>query len=391
MDYILCGIKNLFKGAIISKSINSDKASGTMKLHLLFIGNKFIYNTSLREYVIRKVEQKTDYISSITFFKEGENELFLYLEEQLNRSSKIIIVTTKQNFSTIGKLICTVTSDNQILNDNMLIPQKCSVFEKGSYLLEHQDAIANVLHIDEMQNMPEILLQNQNSKATVHIFEEDKESAVAMLTPIAQTYDVKIDIVNIIEGWLRVDIVSKKYGDISKFINSAKKLLPSKLIPASSIVQYIIERLSEKSKKLTFAESCSGGLLSYYFTKNNGASKILDGSLVTYSNSLKENWLAVDHEALEEFGAVSSEVVQQMSEGALNVSYADYALSISGIAGDTGGTKLKPVGTVYIGVRSKTLHREVHLSLKGDRNYVQYQSVLFAIKMLMLIDKEIFF
>ncbi len=362
-----------------------------MKLHLLFIGNKFIYNTSLKEYVIRQIEQKTDFIDSITFFKEGDNSLFLYLEQELNASSKIIIVTTKQNFSTIGKLICTVTSDNQILKENMLIPQKCSVFENGSYLLEYKSSVTNVIHIDEMQKLPEILLQNQESKATVHIFEEDKESAVAMLTPIAQTYDVTIDVVNIIEGWLRVDIVSKKYGDISKFIKSAKKLLSSKLITASNIVHYIIERLSEKQKKLTFAESCSGGLLSYYFTKNNGASKILEGSLVTYSNSLKENWLAVDHDALEEFGAVSSEVVKQMSEGALNVSYADYALSISGIAGDTGGTKQKPVGTVHIGVRSKELHREICLNLKGDRNYVQYQSVLFAVKMLLLIDKEMFF
>jgi nicotinamide-nucleotide amidase len=80
-----------------------------------------------------------------------------------------------------------------------------------------------------------------------------------------------------------------------------------------------------------------------------------------------------------------------MSDGALNVSGADYAISISGIAGDSGGTPQKPVGTVYIGVRSKTEHRQEHLSLHGDRNYIQHQSVLFAIKMLLLIDKEIFF
>ena len=154
---------------------------------------------------------------------------------------------------------------------------------------------------------------------------------------------------------------------------------------------YIIERLSAANKRVSFAESCTGGLLSYYFTKNNGASTILDGALVTYSNSLKENWLAVSHEVITKEGAVSAEVVQEMSEGALNVSDADYALSISGIAGDGGGTELKPVGTVFIGVRSKTQHKEVHLHLQGDRNYVQHQSALHAIKMLILIDKEMFF
>jgi nicotinamide-nucleotide amidase len=362
-----------------------------MKLHLLFIGNKFIYNTSLKEYIIRTVEKQTDYINSITYFKESDNSLFLYLEKELNSSHKLIIITTKQNFSTIGKLISTVTSDNQILKDNMLIPSNSSLFEEGSYLLEYKDSIINVLYTDEMQKLPEVLLQNQDSSATIHIFEEDKESAVAILSPIAQTFDVKIDIVNLIDGWLRVDILSKKYGNISEFINSAKKLLPSKLIAASNIVQYIIEILSNNQKKITFAESCTGGLLSYYFTKENGASKILDGSLVTYSNDLKENWLAVEQKVLEEFGAVSREVVSQMSEGASNVSNADYAISISGIAGDTGGTPLKPVGTVYIGVRSKTAHLEKHLHFNGDRNYVQHQSAMMAIKMLLLIDKDTFF
>lgn len=362
-----------------------------MKLNLLFIGNKFIYNASLREYVIRQIEQKAGYLNGITFFKESDNSLFLYLENEFNSSDKLIIVTTKQNFTTIGKLISTITGDNQILKENMLIPSRSSIFEAGSYLLEYNESITNVLHIDEMQKLPEILMNALSSNATIHIFDEDKESALALLGSIAQTYDVSLDVVNIVEGWLRVDVASKKYGNISKFINSAKHLLPNKLIAASNIALYIIETLSKSQKKISFAESCTGGLLSYYFTKENGASKILDGALVTYSNDLKENWLAVEHKILEEFGAVSNEVVALMSEGAMNVSHADYSISISGIAGDSGGTDYKPVGTVYVGVRSKAQHREVRLNLKGDRNYIQHQSVLFAIKMLLLIDKELFF
>lgn len=362
-----------------------------MKLNLLFIGNKFIYNTSLKEYVIRKIEQKVGFITGITFFKESDNSLFLYLEKEFASSNKLIIITTKQNFSTIGKLISTITGDNQILKENMLIPSHSSIFEEGSYLLEYKESITNVIRIDEMQELPEILISTHHSSATIHVFDEEKDSALAVLNPIAQTFDVDIDITNIIDGWLRVDIVSKKYGNISKFINSAKHLLPNKLISASNITHYIIETLAKNDKKITFAESCSGGLLTYYFTKENGASKVLEGSLVTYSNDLKENWLAVNHKELDEYGAVSSQVVAQMSEGALNVSNADYSMAISGIAGEGGGTEFKPVGTVYVGVRTKTYHKEVHLNLQGDRNYIQHQSVLFAIKMLLLIDKDIFF
>ncbi len=362
-----------------------------MKLHLLFIGNKFIYNKSLKEYIIRKIEQKTDYINSITYFKENDNSLFLYLEEELNSCDKLIIVTTKQNFSTVGKLISTVTSDNQVLQENMLIPSNSLVYEEGSYLLEYKESITNVLYMDEMQELPEILLDNSESKAVIHLFNEDRESALVLLSPIAQTNDIDINILTLVDGWLQVDIRSKKYGNLSKFINSAKQLFSYKLIATSNIITYIIERLFKNQKKITFAESCTGGLLSYYFTKENGASKVLDGSLVTYSNDLKENWLAVDHKVIAENGAVSSSVVEEMTEGALNVSSADYSLSVSGIAGDSGGTELKPVGTVYIGVRSKDVHKEVHLNLNGDRNYIQHQSALYAIKMLINIDKEMFF
>jgi len=362
-----------------------------MKLHIIFIGNKFIYNTSFQEYILRQIEAKSEFIHSITYFKESDNSLFLYLEQELNSESKIIIVGSKNNFATIGKLLSTVTSDNQILKDGMLIPQKASLFEERSYLLEYGKSVVNVLQIDEGQKMPDLLIENTDVKASIHIFEEDEITIKTILAPIAQTYEVMFTVTKKVEGWLRLDIQSHRYGEIANFIKAAKKLLPKKLIASSNVILYIIDRLEKNSKKISFAESCTGGLLSYYFTKENGASKILDGSLVTYSNALKENWLAVSHEVLKERGAVSYETVKEMSEGTINVSGADYALAISGIAGDTGGTVEKPVGTVYVGVRNGDNHKEEHLLLNGDRNYVQHQSALYAIKMLLLIDKETFF
>jgi len=362
-----------------------------MSVHLLFVGKKFIYNKPLQEYVVRKLEQNCDFISSVTYFKESDNTLFMHLQKELETKDTIIVVTTKQKFSTIGKVICTLTGDNQILKDNMLLPSECSVYEDSSYLLEYKDSRLNVLHIDEMQKLPNLLIQKENSNATLHIFEQDIDVLKKILEPIAQTYDVNIDVLNIIEGWAEVNITSKKYGDISNFISTTKSQLASNVIASSNIIAYIIEKLSHVNKKISFAESCTGGLLSYYFTKNNGASTILDGSLVTYSNAIKENWLAVDEDVLKEYGAVSAQVVHQMSEGVLNVSEADYSISISGIAGEGGGSVEKPVGTVFIGVRSKIKHKEAHLLFSGDRNYVQHQSVLYSVKMLLLIDRELFF
>lgn len=362
-----------------------------MQFNLLFIGTKFLNNSYLRNYILREIEAKISFIDSINFYQENDNSLFLHLERELSSSNKLLIITTKQHFSVVGKLLCTVTADNQILKENMLLPSRCSVFEEQSYLLKYENSLINVLHVDELTEFPRLLLEDDNSSATIHLFREDKESAKALLSPIAQTNEVKIEFTEVVENWLKIDITSRKYGNITQFISSAKQLLNSKIIAASNIPAYIIERLHHAQKKVTFAESCTGGLLSYMFTQENGASNVFDGSLITYSNALKENWLAVEHVNLEGFGAVSAEVVQEMSEGALNVSYANYSVAVSGIAGPTGGSDEKPVGTVYISARSKKNERTHRLQLFGDRKYIQEQSALYAIKMLLEIDKELFF
>ena len=360
-----------------------------MKLNLIFIGHKFLQNEALVSYIVRGIEKENDKVSSIIFYEDNDNSLFLLLESQINSKDNLFIITTKQNFSTVGKLICTITDDNQILQGSSLIPKKSKEWEDGSYLLEYNQSLINVLHIDEMQKLPKLFITSKEAHY-INIFNEREKSLELLLKPIAQTYEVSFELTTIIDGWVKVKIIQNRYGNVSGFVESVKKLLDY-VINKENIPSYIIEHLSNQNKKITFAESCTGGLLSYYFTKENGASKILDGSLVSYSNVLKENWLAVNSVTLQNHGAVSQEVVREMSEGALNVTNADYSISISGIAGDGGGTDEKPVGTVFIGVRNQNNHIEEKFLFKGDRNYIQQQSVLMSIKMLLLLDKKGFF
>ena len=362
-----------------------------MKKHLLFIGNRFINNSALQRYVMRSVKEKLGHINQISYFQDSDNALFLVLDQLLKENIKLIIITTKTSSAVVGKLLSTITSDNQILNDNMLIPSRTTVFEKGSYLVEHEKAIVNVIIATENQELPLIILEDEKKTATLHVFEENASSVKILLEPLATSFDIKLDFATIVDSWIEVSVKSKKYGNIAQFINSAKQLLSHKLIATSNIITYIIERLSHSGKKITFAESCTGGLLAYFFTHESGASDVFEGSLVTYSNVLKSNWLAVDDEILNKNGAVSLEVVAEMSEGALNVSYADYSIAISGIAGPDGGSEEKPVGTICISTRSKDRENHEQIKLFGDRNYIQEQSAFYAIKMLLLIDKELFF
>ena len=362
-----------------------------MEKIVLFVGRKFQSNTPFQNYIKRELHQKVGEIDTFFYYAENDNSLFLHLEKLLSKESQILIFATKSASSVVGKLLCTITSDNQILKENMLIPSSTSVFEEDTYLLQYKKSTINVLMAQENTTLPQILISNDSRFAEVQLFDIDIETANALLNPLAQTYEVKLHFSNLVQDWVLLTIESKRYGHIAQFISSATSLLNTKLIPASNMATYIIEKLSHSGKKISMAESCTGGLIASYLTKESGSSAIFDGSLVTYSNLLKANWLAVDTAVLQEHGAVSEETVLQMSEGTLNVSDADYSIAVSGIAGPDGGSEQKPVGTVYICVRSKEKLKVQCLHFNGDRNYIQEQSALYAIKMLVTLDKELFF
>lgn len=115
-----------------------------------------------------------------------------------------------------------------------------------------------------------------------------------------------------------------------------------------TLAAIVIKLLQQQGRKLALAESCTGGLIASQITSVAGASTVFEAGIVSYSNAIKHQVLAVDSQLLEQHGAVSEEIVLAMAEGAMNVSAADCAIAVSGVAGPGGGTPDKPVGTVWV-------------------------------------------
>jgi len=146
-------------------------------------------------------------------------------------------------------------------------------------------------------------------------------------------------------------------------------------------IKEVFTILHNKKLKLTTAESCTGGWLAKVITDISGSSEIFDRGFVTYSNKAKQEMLGVSIQTLNKYGAVSEEVVAEMAVGALKNSAANLSVSISGIAGPTGGTPDKPVGTVcfaWILTNSSTLTETVLFS--GDRMEIRQQAVNYALQ-----------
>ena len=154
------------------------------------------------------------------------------------------------------------------------------------------------------------------------------------------------------------------------------------------IAQKVVKLLHKKKLKISVAESCTGGLLSSHITSIGGSSKVFTLGLITYSNQSKIRILKVHKKIIMRHGAVSYETCLSMAKNLYKINKANISLSITGIAGPKGGTKKKPVGLVYIGIKknSKILVKK-YLFKNKKRSSIQRASVNKALNLILRFAK----
>ena len=145
----------------------------------------------------------------------------------------------------------------------------------------------------------------------------------------------------------------------------------------------IISLLIRKKLKLAIAESCTGGLLSSAITSVSGSSKVFTMGIVTYSNQAKNNILKVPNKILKKYGSVSVQCCLSMVNNLSQISKSRLCISITGIAGPKGGSKQKPVGLVYIGIKKDKIIKIDRYTFKNrGRNYIQRATVKKTLKLI---------
>ena len=150
----------------------------------------------------------------------------------------------------------------------------------------------------------------------------------------------------------------------------------------------LVKTLSKKKLKISFAESCTGGLLSSSITSISGSSKVFTLGLVTYSNQAKINILKVPKRIIMKNGAVSYETCISMVKNLNKISKTNISVSITGVAGPKGGTKQKPVGLVYIGIKKgKKILIKKYLFKNKKRNSIQKATVNKALNLILSFAK----
>lgn len=188
--------------------------------------------------------------------------------------------------------------------------------------------------------------------------------------------------VSILPAFPQVELIIRGAG---KLVSEAERLTRSRfsadVLPqgCSSLAEAVLYEARCRGVKISCAESCTGGMIGAALTDIAGSSDVFSGSAVTYSNEAKNNILGVKNETLENFGAVSEQCACEMAIGALRIFGADYAVSVTGIAGPDGGSDAKPVGTVWFGFASGNEVRAIKKRLPGKRAEIRRRTVNFAL------------
>jgi PncC family amidohydrolase len=152
------------------------------------------------------------------------------------------------------------------------------------------------------------------------------------------------------------------------------------IIPLMELAESVVAAGRINNKTLALAESCTGGLIAAAITSISGSSDVFLGGAVVYRNEMKEKLLGVSTATLETFGAVSRETALEMAEGIKRLTGADINISVTGIAGPTGGTPEKPVGLVYLGmIANGKSPFAVRFNFRGNRERIRYEALKAAL------------
>ncbi len=194
-----------------------------------------------------------------------------------------------------------------------------------------------------------------NKKFLIRTSNIGESSLADLIKELILKYNIKENQIGYYPETWGVDLILYELPE-KNFLKELKELLKKYIYCINkeiTLPEILKEILIKENYTLATAESCTGGFLSKIITDIPGASDFFKGGIISYSNELKQKILNVNPDTLKKFGAVSAQTVGEMLKGLLNITNADYGIAISGIAGPTGGTPEKPVGTVYIAYGNK--------------------------------------
>lgn len=362
-----------------------------MRHLLLVIGFELKTNANYLSYILRTYEDKFQEVNDVVILEKSSKDLPFLLEKYSRDYDFITIFAYDDYYGTTAKILATLNGDSLVLKDDILAPIKSLEHNEQGFLMHLAKCKINLLKSSNLRKIPPLLGFIDIKFEYFCLLDIDEESAKLLLDTIAKSYEISIQSSELLKNLVLIKASSLQYGKLDEFLSAAKKLFSDKFIPGKDPLTFIVSVLKREKLKISFAESCTGGLCASKLTGIDGVSEIFDGSVVSYSNRIKHEWLGISEGVLENNGEYSQKCVYFMLKGIFKTAKPDFAIAISGLAGTADVADIK-AGTIFAGVMYKDgnfLQESFHIS--GDRRFIQEQAVLHTFSLLLRLKKEIFF
>ncbi|MCH9813567.1 MAG: CinA family protein [Epsilonproteobacteria bacterium] len=341
---------------------------------LIYVGTALQYNQNYRRYLEDTITKRVGGLDQTFFVEEDAERVLLDIQHMQEISSNLFIIVT-EGMEFISKVFIEHTLD---------------LVSEGSYTLSIGLCMINILDVRLEEVLPQIVLQEKYMQQLFFFY--DSLSQMNTFESQLSRFEISYQKSSFINGVVTYMLKAKGDQQFKDLFLVVDEKFYEQTILGDDLSKHIVDCLIDKEMTITCAESCTGGMIASRLVNNSGISAIFEGSVVSYSNDVKSRLIGVSEQTLHRHGAVSESCVREMLTGVMHKFEADIALAVSGIAGPDGGTEEKPVGTIFIGVKSIVQGMKIEkLQLNGNRNHIQESTVLSVFKLLIQSHKSLFF
>lgn len=360
-----------------------------MRHLLLIIGAELSLNKNYLDYISKHYEDNFGEVNERICLDKATKELPFLFETWISEYDYITIFTNSELYAINAKIIATLNKDSLVFQNDILVPSKTLNSSQNSFLAQISRCKINLLKVSLDERLPELLSKPKISFAFFCLRDIDEDSAIILLDTLAKSYKIEILSTSLLSNLVLIKAVSTQFSRLESFLQAVDNLFRQKLILAKNPLEFIASKLMQRELKISFAESCTAGLCAAELAKFNGISSIFEGSIISYSKRLKHEWLGVSDLVLQ--NEYSDKCVYFMLKGVFKTSACDFALAISGVAGDEDDRGVK-AGTIFIGAMYKDgSFLQERLYIKGERNFVRHQAVLASFMLMLKLKPEVFF
>lgn len=355
--------------------------------HLLIYFTKTLHlNPLFKELVEERLKEYRLYVNEYVVLDVNTANLDFFINLQDSKYTHISIITEENSFCIVNKFLATMNESELIQSDDDFILKDNLKYQNFSLLIKLNDKFVNILKAKDYF-LPEFLYEDSMMNV-FYIVDNDFDGVNVILNTQAKPYGVKVFAFNLVDGLICVNVFKEKFSHLDGFMQSVRVLFDKKIIEEISVFSFILNKLKEKNKTITFAESCTAGALVNEFSRLDGCSNILMASVITYSINSKKQWLKIDDYCAN--NVYSNECAIAMAKGALALTKADYAISTTGLLGKADFNEIKS-GDVFICVTNNEKNISKKLKLNSSRILMQKECALACAALLLEFDKELFF